>query len=115
MTPTTTGNDLYPNKITIEVRDCSPPTMNAAERDKLAILCKEAKFELPGKNMLEFPCAYKITTRCGKGHCGVAILARSGGKNPPRYAILQPPIEEVTKKAQWSKTRLYKLSGHLGH
>ena len=48
--------------------------------------------------MLEFPCAYNITARCGKGHCGVAILARSGGKTPPRYAILQPPIEEVTKE-----------------
>ena len=47
--------------------------------------------------MLEFPCVHEITARCGKGHYGVAILARSGDKTPPRHAILQPPIEEVTK------------------
>ena len=97
MTPTTTGNDLHPNKIIIEVDKCSPPTMNATERAELAKSCEEAEFTIPGRDMLEFPCVHEIITRSGKGHCGVAILARSGGKAPPRYAILQPPIEEVTK------------------
>ena len=47
--------------------------------------------------MLEFPCVYGIKTKCGRGHFGVPIVARNGGKNLPCYAILQPPIEEVTK------------------
>ena len=46
MTPTTTGNDLYPNKIIIEVEECSPPTMNATERAELAKSCEEAEFTL---------------------------------------------------------------------
>ena len=96
MTPTVTGKDLYPNKITIKVKGLSPPTMAVKERNALADSCKRAKFQIRGKNMLELPCVYEVDSKCGRGHFGVPIVARNGGKNQPRYALLQPPIEEVT-------------------
>ena len=46
MTPTVTGKDLYPNKITIKVKGLSPPTMTVDERNALADSCKRAKFHI---------------------------------------------------------------------
>ena len=46
--------------------------------------------------MLELPCVYEVNSKCGRGHFGVPVVARNGDKNQPRYALLQPPIEEVT-------------------
>ena len=71
MTPTVTGEDLYPNKITIKVKGLSPPTMTVAERNALADSCKRAKFQIRDRNMLELPCVYGIKSKCGRGHSGV--------------------------------------------
>ena len=103
MTPQITGKDLHPNEIIIEIERCSPPTMTLTERARLAQSCKDADFQMPDKDILEFPCVKAITTRTGRGHCGLAILARSGIKAEPRYTILQPPIDEVTKDHDGSK------------
>ena len=46
MTPTVTGEDLYPNKITIKVKGLGPPTMTVEERNALADSCKRAKFQI---------------------------------------------------------------------
>ena len=46
----TTGQDLYPYKITIQIRGRDPPTMTSEERTKLVKECEEADFKLPNKD-----------------------------------------------------------------
>ena len=84
MTPTVTGKDLYPNKITINVDGLRPPTMTVKERNALVNSCKQAKFQIQGKNMLEFPGVYKFAPKGGKPHFGIPIVAKNGDKNQPR-------------------------------
>ena len=96
MTPTVTGKDLYPNKITINVEGLRPPTMTVKARNALVDSCKRAKFQIRGRNMLEFPGVYRFAPKGGKAHFGIPIVAKNGGKNQPRYALLQPPIDKVT-------------------
>ena len=96
MSPTVTGKDLYPNKITINVDGFLPPTMTVKERNALVHTCKQAKFQIQGKNMLEFPGVHKYVPKGGRPYLGIPIVAKNGGKNQPRYALLQPPIEEVS-------------------
>ena len=46
--------------------------------------------------MLEFPGVYRFAPKGGKPHFGIPIVAKNGDNNQPRYALLQPPIDEVT-------------------
>ena len=87
----TTGQDLYPNKITIKIEGRDPPTMTPEERAKLAKECKEADFRVPNKDndtkeeiriAPPYPCVYVTPGKSGGGHQGLPILALSG-KNPP--------------------------------
>ena len=80
--------------------------MTSKERADLAKVCEETDFKLPNKdknNKTEprvtpnFACVHILTSRIGGGHHGLPILARSGDKSKPRYAILQPPTNMVIK------------------
>ena len=50
MKPNTTGQDLYPNEVIIQIEDSSPPTMTLKERAELAKECEKADFKLPNKD-----------------------------------------------------------------
>ena len=43
----TTGQNLYPNKVTIKIEGRDPSTMILEERNKLTMECKEADFNVP--------------------------------------------------------------------
>ena len=80
--------------------------MSLKERADLAKVCEETDFKQPNKDkknkkksrvIPDYPCVHILTSRIGSGHHGLPILARSGGKSDPRFAILQPPTDKVTK------------------
>ena len=87
----TTGQNLYPNKITIQIRGRDPPTMTSDERTKLMKECEEADFKQPNNNeenkektrtIPKSPCIYVIPGKPGSGHHGILILVLSGENLP---------------------------------
>ena len=49
MVSTTTGQDLFPNIVTIKVKGRDPPTMTLEEWNELAQECKDAELLVPRK------------------------------------------------------------------